>query len=235
MTVGQIVTDSFSNADILGKFGIDFCCNGGDYLIQACGKCNVSVAEVLEALATPQTTEPNSGVEFRTWPLDLLSDYILKFHHRNIRHDGPEIQTLLNKVCQAHGAKHKELFEVREIFAISLTDLYSHLEKEEMVLFPYIYQMCDAAERGITAPSLHCGSITAPISVMMSEHDVEGGRYHQIEALTNGYQTPEDGCNSYKLLMDKLKAFNTGLHQHIHLENNIVFPAAIKLEHHICS
>lgn len=235
MTVGQIVTDSFSNADVFGKYGIDFCCNGGDSLVQACEKCNVSVADVIEALSAPRTVETNGAVEFRTWPLDLLSDYILKFHHRNIRSDGPEIKILLDKVCNAHSEKHPELLEIRDIFTESLIDLYSHLEKEEMVLFPYIYQMYNAAQQGVEAPTLHCGSITAPRSVMMVEHDVEGGRYHKIEELTKGYQTPADGCNSYKLLMAKLKTFNAGLHQHIHLENNIVFPAAIELERHICS
>lgn len=235
MTVGQIVTDSFSNADVLGRFGIDFCCNGSDSLAVACGKSNVSEVEVLDALAAPRVVGDGTGVEFGAWPLDLLSDYILKFHHRNIRRDGPEIEMLLDKVCQAHGANHNELYEVREIFKLSLVDLYAHLEKEEQVLFPYIYQMVDAAQQGQVAPSLHCGTITAPISVMMAEHEVEGGRYHKIEALTNGYQTPRDGCHSYRLLIEKLKAFNTGLHQHIHLENNIVFPAAVELERNICS
>lgn len=235
MSVGQIVADRFSNAAVLEQFGIDFCCNGGDSMAEACHKAGVQEALVLQALSAPKTVATGDGVEFRTWPLDLLSDYILKLHHRNIRHQGPEIKVLLDKVCRAHSEKHPELLAVREIFGESIVDLYSHLEKEEAILFPYIYQLCQAAECDLPAPSLHCGSITAPISVMMAEHDIEGGRYHQIEALTKGYQTPADGCNSYRLLMEKLKAFNAGLHQHIHLENNIVFPAAIELERHFCS
>lgn len=235
MTVGQIVADSFSNADVLSKFGIDFCCNGGDSVMEACRKSKADQSAVLAAIAEPRTTEAASGVEFRTWPLDLLSDYILKHHHRNIRSEGPQIALLLEKVCLAHGEHHPELLEVREIFTASLADLYSHLEKEEVVLFPYIYEMYNAAAQGVTVPALHCGSVSAPISVMMSQHDAEGDRYHKIEALTFGYRTPADGCNSYRLLMEKLKAFNTALHQHIHLENNIVFPAAIALERQVCS
>lgn len=229
MTVGQIVADRFANARIFDKYGIDFCCNGSDTLDEACRKRNVRTADILKELESPENASSGDPA-FKEWPLDLLCDYIIKFHHRNIRREGPEISALLEKVCNVHGERHAELFKVKSLFADSLQSLYEHLDKEEIVLFPYIYAMCDAREHKTQIPPFHCGSIAAPISVMMAEHEEEGVRYREIATLCNDYRTPDDGCGSYRLLMDKLRSFDAALHQHIHLENNIAFPESIELE-----
>ena len=141
-----------------------------------------------------------------------------------------EIEELLDKICRVHGEKHPSLYNVQALFHDSLSDLNAHLDKEELVLFPYIYEMVKAKLENTPLPEFHCGSIEAPISVMMAEHDIEGERYRHIEHLTNGYTAPEDACNSYRLVLQQLKAFEEALHQHIHLENNIVFPRSIKME-----
>lgn len=234
MTVGQIVADRFANASVFEKYGIDFCCNGSDTLADACAKRGADIKAVLADLDAPQH-ETSDECNFKSWPIDLLCDYILKFHHRNIRKNGPPIGELLIKVCNAHGERHPELLEVKALFDASLEDLYSHLHKEEMMLFPHIYMMYDAMMKGEKIPEFHCGSVAAPIAVMMKEHQIEGERYFRIAALTNDYQTPEDGCGSYRLLMEKLKVFNAALHQHIHLENNIVFPKALEMERNACN
>ncbi len=229
MTVGQIVADNFSNARIFNKYGIDFCCNGSDSLAEACRKGNIQITDVLNDLESPHS-EIAEEIEFKEWPLDLLCDYILKFHHRNIRKQGPDITKLFNKICNVHGEQHPELHTIRNLFIESLDNLYEHLEKEEQVLFPYIYLLYDADVNRTSLPPFHCGSISAPISVMMTEHQAEGERYHEIAALSNNYQTPADGCDGYRLLMGKLRSFDEALHQHIHLENNIVFPESLRLE-----
>ena len=229
MTVGQIVANSFANASIFEKYGIDFCCNGLDMLPDACAKVGIEVDTVIEDLNKPKN-ESSEVIDFKSWPLDLLCDYILKFHHRNIRTQGPQIMELLRKVCDVHSCSHPELLEVKELFERSLEDLENHLQKEEIMLFPHIYVMCESVSSGLPIRDFHCGSVEAPISVMMAEHQAEGDRYHRMEELTAGYQTPSDGCGSYRLLMAKLKAFNGALHQHIHLENNVVFPTAINIE-----
>ena len=154
----------------------------------------------------------------------------LKIHHRNIRSHGPELLHLLDKVCNVHGDRHPELYKIRTLFHDSLESLYSHLDKEELVLFPYIYEMFKAREEHKHLPDFHCGSIEAPISVMLSEHEAEGERFQHINRLTQNYTVPKDACNSYRLALDRLKSFEKALHQHIHLENNIVFPRAIEME-----
>lgn len=229
MTVGQIVADNFGNAEIFDKYGIDFCCHGSVLLPEASQKAGADVNEVIKNIenATLSTSE---SIDFKSWPLDLLVDYILKIHHRNIRSKGPKLQELLDKVCHVHGNKHPTLYNVQVLFQQSLSDLNQHLDKEELVLFPYIYEMVKAKLDNTALQEFHCGSIQAPISVMLAEHDAEGERYRHIERLTNGYSAPDDACDSYRLLLQELKDFETALHQHIHLENNIVFPRAIELE-----
>lgn len=229
MTVGQIVADNFVNAEVFDKYGIDFCCHGSVLLPEASQKAGVDVNEVIKDIES--VTSPTSeSIDFKSWPLDLLVDYILKIHHRNIRNKGPKLQELLDKVCQVHGSKHPTLYNVQVLFQQSLSDLNQHLDKEELVLFPYIYEMVKAKLDNTVLQEFHCGSIKAPISVMLAEHDAEGERYRHIERLTNEYAVPDDACDSYRLLLQELKDFETALHQHIHLENNIVFPRAIQLE-----
>lgn len=229
MTVGQIVADNFGNAEVFDKYGIDFCCHGSVLLPEASQKAGADVNEVIKDIESV-TSLTSESIDFKSWPLDLLVDYILKIHHRNIRNKGPKLHELLDKVCQVHGSKHPTLYNVQVLFQQSLSDLNQHLDKEELVLFPYIYEMVKAKLDNTVLQEFHCGSIKAPISVMLAEHDAEGERYRHIERLTNGYSVPDDACDSYRLLLQELKDFETALHQHIHLENNIVFPRAIELE-----
>lgn len=229
MTVGEIVAEDFGNARVFDRYKIDFCCNGSIPLAEACKLAGADIDKVIGELKH-KPVEDSGVADFKGWPTDLLVDYILKWHHRNIRRRGPEIRALLDKVCNAHGGRHPELYEVQRLFDESLPDLENHLQKEEVVLFPYVYELYDAKTNGTPVPEFHCGTIKSPIAVMMAEHDAEGERYRHISYLTNGYATPDDGCASYHLLMEKLKAFEIALHEHIHLENNIVFPRAIETE-----
>lgn len=229
MSVGEIVADNFEYAKIFDKYGIDFCCNGAVPLTKACENAGAKIDAVVAELADT-TAEVSETIDFKTWPTDLLLDYILKFHHRNIRTQGPSIAGLLNKVCGAHGNAHPELFRIKQLFEESLFDLENHLQKEEQILFPYIYEQYAATAEGRKAGAFHCGTVEGPISVMMAEHDAEGERYREISRLTNGYTMPEDACGSYRLLLEKLKSFESALHHHIHLENNIVFPRAMIME-----
>lgn len=229
MSVGEIVAENFGNAVVFERYGIDFCCNGARPLPEACRNAGADLQQVIADL-NKQTLQETVFTDFKSWPLDLLVDYILKYHHRNIRTQGPDIERLLAKVCRVHGEAHPELLEVQARFSSSLADLNAHLDKEEVMLFPYIYELWNTEVTHQPVAGFHCGSIEAPISVMMAEHDIEGERYREISRLTNGYTAPSDACDGFRLLLKRLKAFEEALHHHIHLENNIVFPWAIRLE-----
>lgn len=230
MTIGEIVAENFKYAWVFNRYKIDFCCNGSIPLSEACKQAGISMETIIKELDDFVEGERSGTPDYKSWPTDLLVDYVLKFHHRNIRTQGPEITQLLNKICEVHGDNHPELYEVQELFAQSLVDLDNHLQKEEMVLYPYIYELFNSQANGAPTSCFHCGSIESPIAVMMAEHDAEGERYRRIASLTNDYTTPSDGCNTYRLALNELKAFEEALHEHIHLENNIIFPRAVEME-----
>ena len=207
----------------------------------------LAVEEVEQALLR-QDEAGNGRIPFASWPLDLLMDYILKIHHRGIRARGPELLALLEKVERVHGEAHPELHELKALVSESLEDLEMHLQKEENVLFPYLYELYAAKEQGQRMAPMHCGTIANPIRVMKMEHEGEGNRYlHIIQLtnhfsvpqylhiiqLTNHFSVPQDGCASYRLLMQELEAFVDALFEHIHLENNLLFPRFEEIEREI--
>lgn len=227
--VGNIVAEDFSTAQTFRHFGIDFCCHGSNSLEEACRLAGIETDNVIEALEN-NTVSGSGNIPFASWPLDLLIDYILKIHHRGIRKNGPELLLLIEKVKNVHRTNHPELDELYNLVSESLIDLENHLQKEENVLFPYLIELYEASENNIRIPAMHCGSIANPIRVMHMEHEGEGDRYQHIARLTNNFQTPEDSCNTYRLMLEELETFVSNLYEHIHLENNILFPEFMKLE-----
>ena len=234
-TVGQIVADNFNTTKVFARYHIDFCCHGNVLFAEACQNSNVEPETVARELDELQNHSASNTHDFASWPLDLLLDYVLKIHHRNIRAIGPQIAELLDKVVTAHAEKHPELLQVQKLFHDSLNDLSSHLLKEENVLFPYLYKLFNASTSGTKIERFHCDTIRHPINAMELEHSGEGERYDTISKLTNGFTAPEDACASYRLVLQQLQQFETALHEHIHLENNMIFPHALQLETSICN
>lgn len=165
-------------------------------------------------------------VDFEKWDLDLLVDYVIKFHHRNTRKYGVEIYNLLLGL----DSRHHELDKVADHFRNSIQDLDTHCTKEERVLYPYIMSLYDASESGQKVQAFHCGSIQAPIQMMMMEHDDELSRHERIAALTNDYTAPEGSEPEYQQVLDRLREFRDYLKEHTWLENEIIFPRALELE-----
>lgn len=228
-SVGSIVNDDFSMAKVFKGFGIDFCCGGTATLEDACSAAGVSVDDVVAALAA-QRERAAATIPFDSWPTDLLIDYVLKIHHRNIRTKGPALLADIERVASVHGAAHPELNQLVTLFAHSLDDLESHLQKEEQVLFPYCYDLIDADMRGQSRGQMHCGTVANPIRVMLREHHDEGTRYKYIRILMKDFIAPDDACATYRLMLEELETFMDALFEHIHIENNILFPRFVELE-----
>ncbi|MBK8699438.1 MAG: iron-sulfur cluster repair di-iron protein [Saprospiraceae bacterium] len=229
--IGEVVAKDYRTASIFNKYKIDFCCNGKRTIEQACKEDSQISSRLLEELNTLSEQKSDANIDFSSWPADLLIDYILKIHHRYVVDKSNEIKPFLDKVCRVHGQNHPELFKIREMFLDSLDALTLHMHKEEVILFPYIQAQVKATQNGehITAPF---GTVENPIAMMHHEHDIEGNRFRAIRQLTNEYVAPSDGCTTYKVLFAMLEEFEQDLHRHIHLENNILFPMAIKMEAH---
>lgn len=228
--IGEIVAEDYRTAQIFKNHKIDFCCKGNRTLGEVAQKNNLNADQLLreiEEMNSPTTIE---GADFNTWPLDLLADYIEKKHHRYVEGKIPILKQYLNKLCKVHGERHPELFGINEQFCHAADELTMHMKKEELIVFPAIRKMLKVKQSGAQMSKLHFGSIQNPIKTMMEEHEVEGDRFREIDAFSNGYTPPEDACSTYRVTFSLLQEFEADLHQHIHLENNILFPKAEALE-----
>ena len=228
-TIGEMVADDFRTASVFSANKIDFCCKGNRTLDEECNQKGLDVYDVLAQLEKA-TESNNSTIDFNTWELDLLIDYIEKKHHRYVEEKAPILLSFLLKLEQVHGAAHPELFEIKNLFKRTADELTQHMKKEELILFPHIKQMVEAARNKTTLSAPGFGSVANPIAMMMEEHENEGNRFEKIVAISNNYTPPADGCNTYKVTFQMLQEFESDLHTHIHLENNILFPKAIVLQ-----
>lgn len=225
--VGTIVAQNYLAAEIFKKYKIDFCCNGNRSIIDACGD-DVNIASlIIVDLNQLFDKEKNATFDYQKMSLNELVSYIEKKHHKYVEAQIPIIKEYLTKICNAHGFKHPELFEVNLLFNRAADELVVHMKKEELILFPYIREIENAGKSNREIKQLPFGSVKRPIDMMESDHDQEGKYFRRMEELTSSYKVPEDGCSTYSVCMSLLKQFEEDLHLHIHLENNILFPQSI--------
>jgi regulator of cell morphogenesis and NO signaling len=233
-TVREFAAEIPNATRIFEKFGIDYCCGGGTPLQAACQQANIDLDEVLRCLKEAEANLPSANsktdVNFQQAGLAELIAHILAAHHGYVKQEVPRIKQLLFKVVAVHCANHPELAAVQRTFKALADELLGHMMKEEMVLFPYIEKLEQAASTGKPAPLAAFGSISNPVRMMELEHESAGRALEEIRTLTSGYTPPESACFSYKTLYSALKDFEADLHEHVHLENNILFPRAIALE-----
>lgn len=229
-SVGEIVKLDFRAADVFSSYSIDFCCGGKISVADACANSGADVSKVINELEALQYQTGSAAHDFDSWKIDFLSDYIINTHHQYVSKAIPQILPLAQKVAEVHGANHSEVIQMNELFKQLANELLMHMQKEEVVLFPYIKKLVAAEASGGCEDESCFGSISSPISVMEMEHETAGIILKQLYRLSDGYTTPEDACNTYRVLYGKLKEFEDDLHRHIHLENNILFPKAIELE-----
>jgi regulator of cell morphogenesis and NO signaling len=232
--IGDIVKVNFKTAQVFDKNKIDFCCGGQISLREACEESKIEMTNLIPELeALVQTNDPDSKY-IDSLELDELSDYIEKRHHTYVRENIPFLVQKLQKLCDVHGENHKELFEIKELFDGAAENLSAHMQKEEVILFPYIRKMIQHKKENIPAGA-EFGQILQPIQVMEQEHQLEGERFKTISGLTQEYTCPPDGCTTFQITYKTLQDFETDLHRHIHLESNILFKKALILEKELVS
>jgi len=230
-TVGEIAVEVPNATREFEKLGIDYCCGGSRTLGEACAEAKISVDEALERLQKSMTTsQPRSDKDWQNQLLADLIEHITSTHHVFVREECPRIQALAGKVVSVHGKNHPELLQVQETFSALAEELSVHLMKEEQVLFPYVVRMEESVLAGEPAPPAMFGTVVNPIRMMMQEHDGAGDALRTLRSVTKDYKVPEDVCISYSTLYEALQGFEADLHQHIHLENNILFPRAVAME-----
>ncbi|REJ75532.1 MAG: iron-sulfur cluster repair di-iron protein [Acidobacteria bacterium] len=232
-TVREIALEMPLSTRVFEEFRIDYCCGGKKPFREACSDAGVSaelVANKLEEAFAADNTEQQ--IDYWKMPLDDLVSHILGTHHVFTKSEITLLGPLMEKVASRHGETHGELFMLKSYVLTLFGDLASHMAKEEAILFPYVR---DLARRNgeVSSSSPAFGTVYNPVRIMMAEHDRAGDLLRNMRKVTNGYELPEGACPSYTALYNRLEALEEDLHQHIHLENNVLFPKAIELEKQI--
>lgn len=229
-TVGQIAAKDIRYKDVFQRYGIDFCCGGRRSVDEACAAQGINPAEVHNALKEAEQKPAQASQDFNKWELDFLVDYIINVHHRYVKDNVEIIYGLAHKVANRHGDKNPELKGLAEGCNDFLQDLMNHMAKEEQILFPAIKEVVARKKDTTYSGRTQTGFISQPIMMMMREHDISGEDLAYFRKITNDYTLPAGACNSYTYLYEKMKEFEADLQQHIHLENNILFPKALALD-----
>jgi len=230
-TVGELVTERPARARIFESFAIDYCCGGKKPLAQAIAEKGLDEKAVLGVLDAFDDQATPAEEDFSKISLTELADHIEQTHHAFLKRELPRLEFLVNKVADRHGDHRPALVEVASIFGAFKAELESHMQKEEVILFP----ICRKMEKATGLQQFHCGSVKNPIAVMMQEHDDAGDALKRMRDLTDDYSLPADACNSYRALFDSLKELEFDMHRHVHKENSILFPRAVELEAQHCA
>lgn len=226
-TVGELVRERPSRARVFEDLGIDYCCGGKKPLSEACAKKGHDVDDVLESIKEADSAgSVEDATDYASMPLDELVDHIIATHHAYLVRELPRLQEMSAKVAKVHGDKDARLGELASVVNALVDELSSHMMKEERILFPVIRQL----EQSDTLPAMPFGTLANPINAMEAEHDTAGSALADMHRLTDAYTSPDWACNTYRALLDGLHELELDLHQHIHKENNILFPRALAIE-----
>lgn len=229
-TVREIALENPASIRVFEKLGIDYCCGGHKFLTQACRERALEPSAVLAALDAAREPAEKLGIDWSKVGLDSLCEHIVTKHHAYVRDEVPRLMQFAQQVLTRHGDRHPELVEVQELVRALGEELLVHTGKEEAVLFPYITNL----ERNLPRcgpPALGCfGTVKNPIRVMLADHEAAGEMMAQIREASGNHTAPIGACPTWQGFYQALDEFERDLHQHVHLENNILFPRAIELE-----
>ena len=233
-SLAGIVSNNHQAAAVLEKYHLDFCCKGKRSLQQACLEQELPIDKIAEELKNLSAQDSTINTPpFDDMSLTQLADYIVLTHHAYVNKEMPQIFSYLQKVTSKHGERHPELVKIFQLFAAVKEEMEGHMKKEEKILFPRIKEIEKQMQSEPGQFKLNISYLQSPILVMEQEHDHAGTLLNEIRILTNNYTPPADACTTYKLSFAALQAFELDLHQHVHLENNILFPKAIASLKHL--
>ncbi len=230
-TVADIVINDFRAAEIFKRYGIDFSYGGRRKMTQVCEEKQLDIQDLENEIHALENQIGAKRYDFNKWSLSFLIDYILNIHHAYINNSLSSINELAERVAKAYGQNHPEVIEINFLWTKVMTELSHHMKKEELVLFPYIRSM-EKYQKGELKqfPHTQFGTIKGPMRVEEQEHKVVGDLIFEIEHTSLDFTLPEYACDNFKMLYGMLKEFRDDLHQHMHLENNLLFPKAALLE-----
>lgn len=223
-TLKSIALNHHEFIPVLEKYSLDFCCRGSKTLTEACTEKNIDIKSLVEEIQQ-STFSAKPQMPFTEMSAEQLISYILIHHHFYVKNALPTLSNHLEKVVNKHGEHFPYIKKVQEIFATIQAEFLPHMEKEEFILFPRIKELASK----VGPNKLSANFIDGPISVMEHDHDNVGQLMFAIRNITNHFTAPDNACTTHKICLEELKSFEEDLHQHVHLENNILFPMAKKM------
>lgn len=230
-SIREIVTAEPSAAAVFERFEIDLCSQADAELERVCTELQLSIDQVLEKLADAELRARGAiAPAVDNYSLARLIQHIVRTHHQTVRQELPRFAELSKKIAGKHGQKAPQFIVMARLIEQLHNEMFAHLEKEEQVLFPYIVRLEEASEDRSAAPYACFRSVAQPISMMVREHDSAEEIVAQLRELTNGFEPPEWACPRNAAFHASLAAFEKDLRQHVHLENDLLFPRAIALE-----
>lgn len=227
-TVGQLVADRPARSRVFQKLGIDFCCGGKKSLEEACRAKGLDAQSVLQVLLASEDGAASAPeIDAARMSLTELCDHIETTHHAYLKEELPRLHRMIAKVAAVHGDWCPFMRDVLEVYVTYMDELTHHMAKEEAVLFPII-RAIDADDAN--AASRCGGTIANPIRVMEHEHRDAGDALAKMRELTSGFTPPPNACNTFRATLDGLREMEADMHQHVHKENNVLFPRALERE-----
>lgn len=232
-TLRTIALEQPATIRVFERLHLDYCCGGNRPLAEACAQKGLDVESVVASLSEAVNGTTSAVRDFsQTAPSELIH-HIVKTHHGYIRNELPRLLAMAERVSTKHGPAHPEVGQIDRQLNQLAEELLPHLQKEEIVLFPYIQKLESRRNGGAQAPEACFASVESPIRMMVHEHESAGALMDDMRAATGGFTPWEGACPTTVGLYDGLDAFERDLHRHVHLENNLLFPAAIALEQEV--
>lgn len=230
--VTEIVAGNYHTADVFRKYDIEFCCGGRLPLAKVCEARGLDIRQVKDELEqATRVIRVSPALSFEEWPLDFMADYIVHVHHAYLRKALPEAKDHLEKFAMGHRKKYTYLDELEKQFSELYAQTPPHLQHEEDIIFPYIKRIDRAFRDKEPYAALLVRTLRKPVEeTMRREHELTGKLLHRMRELTGNYTAPANACISHRVTFHKLREIDHDMEQHMHLENDILFPRAITIE-----
>ena len=230
-SIREIVAIHPSAASVFHRFDIDLCSLGDKSLNEACAEQQLSVDQLLEKLADAEAAEAGAApFDPTAVSLGRLIQHIVRNHHQCVRQELPRLAEMASKLAIKRSDEHPELQRVAALIVKLRDDLLAHIQKEEMVLFPFISRMDQESIVAYPPDHARFRSVSDPVFIMLQQHEAADHLVVELRRLTNGYNPPTWACGTHIALLSGLQAFEGDLKQHIHFENDALFPRAIEME-----
>ncbi|EJE16462.1 iron-sulfur cluster repair di-iron protein ScdA [Staphylococcus epidermidis] len=213
--VADVVTDYPKSADIFRNVGIDFCCGGQESIASAVNhKPNIDLNSLLNKLNHIDNTEGNSTINPKFLNVESLIQYIQSAYHETLKEEFKNLTPYVTKLAKVHGPSHPYLLKLQDLYREFRDSMLDHIRKEDEEDFPKLIQYSQGQD---------VQNIKIILEDLINDHEDTGQLLNVMNQLTSDYQAPEEACGTWKLVYQRLQNIERQTHQHVHLENHVLF------------